>query len=120
MNLFCALEMFFGGKFEGGCVCRAGENVVLFLWVFCPQGSMDVVKDYYRTRILSLLSLFCKMYTLKVVRCVALSQAEISSISIIFRALTETENRLVASAFRRMASCLRRMCLRSSKLGSKR
>lgn len=75
---------------------------------------MDFVKDYYRTRILSLLSLFYKMYTLKVVRCVALSQAESSSISIIFRALTETESLLAASAFRRMVSCLRRMCLRST------
>lgn len=108
MNLFCALEMFFGGNLRGECVHRAGENVVLFMWVFCPQGSIDVVKDYYRTRILSLLGLFCIMYTLKVVRCVALSQAETSSISIIFRALTETENLLAASAFRRMASCLRR------------
>lgn len=80
MNLFCALEMFFGGKFEGEYVHRAGKNVILFMWVFCPQGSMDVVKDYYHTRILSLLGLFCKMYTLKVVHCVALSQAETSSI----------------------------------------
>lgn len=105
---------------RGECVHRAEEKGVLFLWVFCPQGSMDFVKDYYHTRILSLLSFFCKMYTLKAVHCVALSQAETSFINIIFRALTETENLLAASAFRRMASCLRRMCLHSSKLGSKR
>lgn len=80
---------------------------------------MDFVNDYYHTRILSLLSLFCKMYTLKVVHRMALSQAKISFISIIFRTLTETEN-LAASAFRRMANCLRRICLHSSKLGSKR
>lgn len=31
---------------RGECVHRAEENVVLFLWVFCPQGSMDFVKVY--------------------------------------------------------------------------
>lgn len=119
MNPFCALECSLGDIWGGNVSVELRKMSFCFCGFFAPKAPWILWKTIYHTRILSLLSFFCKMYTLKAVHCVALSQAETSFVNIIFRTLTETEN-LAASAFRSMASCLRRMCLHSSKPGSKR